>query len=207
MTPVIVQGSVPDDRWRAVLDSVFARPAYRWETPLDPFAPFRKAWFWLVHLLQTLRTASPSLYWIVIGAVVALLATILFHAFFVTYRTVRADVHEDVQSNAAPVEVRDAAWYGREAERLASEGRYAEAMEADFLRLILQLDARRIVRFHPSRTPNEYVRDAGLSADARRELGELVRRLYRFAFARVPCGLSDLRDWRALAAVERYARV
>jgi Domain of unknown function (DUF4129) len=200
------RGAPPDDRLRAVIDSVFARPAYNWQQPIDPFAPLRRLWLWLVRLFQTLRAENPSLYWIIVVAVLVILLAILAHAFFVTYQTVRADAGTEVTGDETRVEIRDAAWYGREAARLANAGHYAEAIQADFLRLVLQLDARRIVHFHPSRTPGEYVRETGLSPESRRELATLVSRLYAYAFARVPCGAAELREWRDHASADRYAR-
>jgi hypothetical protein len=194
------------ERLRAVIDSVFAGQQYRWETPLDPFAPLRRAWVWLVGWLQGLRAESPSAYWALIALLVVVLAAILGHAAWVAWRTVSGDAAAELRGAAPRREVRDAAWYAREAERLAAAGRYAEAMQADFLRLVLQLDARQLVRFHPSRTPNEYAREATLSPEARRELGELVRRLSAYVFARVPCGAAELREWQSRAAPERYAR-
>jgi hypothetical protein len=201
------QGGPPDsERLRAVIDSVFAGPQYQWETPLDPFAPLRRAWLWLVTWFQELRAASPPTYWILVGILVLILLTILGHAAWVAWRTVSSDAAAELRDAPSRLEIRNAAWYGREAERLAAAGRFAEAMQADFLRLVLQLDARQLVRFHPSRTPNEYVREPTLSPDSRRELGELVRRLYAYVFARVPCGPDELRDWKARAVPERYAR-
>jgi hypothetical protein len=199
-------GGVEAERVRAVIDSVFAGPQYRWETPLDPFAPLRRAWIWLVTWFQGLRAESPATYWALIVLLALVLLAILGHAAWVTWRTVRSDAAAELRGITARTEVRNAAWYAREAERLAAAGHFAEAIQADFLRLVLQLDARQLVRFHPSRTPNEYAREATLSPDARRELGELVRRLYAYVFARVPCGAEELRDWKARAAPERYAR-
>jgi uncharacterized protein DUF4129 len=201
------QRSAPDgDRLRSVIDSVFADRKYSWEQPLDPFGPVRRAWAWLVSWFQSLRAESPSTYWLLIGVLVAVLLAILGHAAWVAWRTVRRDATIERRGGAHRHEVRDAAWYAREAERLAAAGRFTEAIQADFLRLILQLDARRLVRFHPSRTPNEYAREPTLAPESRRELGELVRRLYAYVFARVPCGAEELRDWRARAVPDRYAR-
>lgn len=200
-------GGPPDgERLRAVIDSVFSAPQYRWETPLDPFAPIRRAWYWLVNWFQELRAASPPAYWILIGILVLVLLAILGHAAWVAWRTVSSDAATELRGAPSRLEVRNADWYAREVERLAAAGRFAEAIQADFLRLVLQLDARQVVRFHPSRTPNEYVREPTLSPDSRSELGELVRRLYAYAFARVPCGADELRDWKARAVPERYAR-
>lgn len=100
---------------------------------------------------------------------------------------------------------RDAAWYSLESARLAQAGNYVAAMQADFLRLVLELDARHVVAFHPSRTPSEYARDASLSDDGRRALTALVREMYAYAFARVPCDRAAYDAWRARATADRYA--
>jgi len=100
---------------------------------------------------------------------------------------------------------RDAAWYGAEARRLAGEGRFPEAMQADFVRLTLELDRRRLARFHPSRTPHEYVMDPALSPEARRNLHQLVQALYRYVFARVPCDAAAYDAWHRQALADRYA--
>jgi hypothetical protein len=194
------------DRLRTVIDSVFSSPEYRWQEVIDPFAPLRRAWQWLGEWIQSLRAEAPSLYWLLIGTLVLVLLGIFGHAIWVMYRTVRRDAAADPAAITSSVGVRDAAWYAREAERLAAAGHFVEAIQADFVRLLLELDARRLVRFHPSRTPNEYAREPSLSAGARRDLADLVRRLYAYAFARVPCGSDELRDWRARAATDRYAR-
>jgi hypothetical protein len=96
-------------------------------------------------------------------------------------------------------------WYRREADRLAAQGRYAEAIQSDFLALVLALDGLRLLKFHPSKTPAEYGMEARLAGGAREEFRELVRRLYGYAFARRPCGPAEFAEWRARAAPERYA--
>jgi hypothetical protein len=194
-----------EERVRAVIDSVFSQPRYRWQQAIDPFAPLRRAWLWLNQLFDSLRAESPLAYRMLIALLVLVLAAVLLHAAWVAYRTVRGGTAGEIRSAGAAAPVRDAAWFAREAARLEAAGRYAEAMQADFLRLVLELDARRLVRFHPSRTPNEYSREPTLSAESRRELAALVRRLYAHAFAGLPCRHADLLDWRSRAATDRYA--
>ena len=204
----VVQGvpNVRADSLRSVLDSVFAAPAYRWETPEDPFGPVRRAWLAVGGYLDRLREQNPSAARALTWVLVAVLVMILLHAAWVAVQTVRAGSRRALRDAMGPVSVpRDAAWFASEAQRLASEGRYADAMQADFLRLVLELDARRVTHFHPSKTPNEYVRDAALSDARRVELRELVRSLYAYAFARVPCGAADFDSWRQRTEVDRYA--
>ena len=201
-----LQSAPGSERLRAVLDSVFSRPDYNWQQPPDPFGPIRRAFLWLNRWLQTLRSEAPPLYWLFMGVLVLILLSIFAHAAWVMYQTMRSGAVAEPEPGESAVMARDAAWYAREAERLAAAGRFVEAIQADFLRLILDLDARRLVRFHPSRTPNEYAREPALSVNGRRELAGLVRRLYAYAYARIPCGMPELVEWRALAAAERYAR-
>ena len=194
------------DSLRAALDSVFSSRDYRWETREDPLGVVRRAWLAIQRWLVELRDQNPQLFRVLLWGLVAVLLVILLHAAWVTFRTVRSASRRDARgltsTHPAP---RDARWYASESLRLAESGRYAEAMQADFLRLMLELDARRVARFHASKTPGEYVREAKLSEDRRRDLGELVRMLYTYAFARVPCDRSDFEMWRSRAVADRYA--
>src|SRR5262249_21858867 len=100
---------------------------------------------------------------------------------------------------------RGAAWYRAEADRLAHAGRYAEAIRADFLGLVMALDDRRVFRYRLSKTPREYFSEAPLAPEATEQLADLIRRLYRFAFAETPCGPEDYLEWRRLAQEDRLA--
>src|SRR6266704_931943 len=62
---------------------------------------------------------------------------------------------------------------------------------------VLDLDGRQAVKFHPSKTPAEYVGEARLDASGRASLADLVARLYRHLFGAVPC---DERAYREFAA-------
>jgi hypothetical protein len=77
-------------------------------------------------------------------------------------------------------------------------------VQVDFVRLMLELDARQVVRFHPSKTPGEFAREAP-DGPTRDSLRGLVRTLYRYAFAREVCGPGEFAQWRVQAQVERYA--
>ena len=185
---------MPPDSLRAVLDSVFAGPAYRWVERPEPMAQVRG---WLSELQQwlaSLRDHNPLGFKVLLAALIVVLVAILVHAGWVLVRTVRPGPIEGSPIQP-PMMRRDRDWYAQEAERLAGEGRYAEAMQADFLGLILALDAAQRIRFHPSKTPLEYTREAG-DPGLRSKLSELVGALYRYLFARYPCGPSEYSQWR-----------
>lgn len=205
MMPQALSGA-RTDTLRAALDSVFADPAFRWESRPDPFGVVRRAWLALGEQLARLRAENPLVYRILLWGLVLTLAAILVHAAWVAVRTVRGGSRRDGGARSAPPPApRDAAWHAAEAARLAGEGRFVEAMQADFVRLVLELDARRVTRYHPSKTPGEYVREATLPDDRRRDLRELVRALYAHAFARVPCDAVAYAAWRQRAVADRYA--
>lgn len=195
------------DSLRATLDSVFAAPDYRWETREDPFGPIRRLWLAVGEWVAQLQRDNPQAYRALIWLLVAVLVVILAHAAWVAVRTVRAGSRRTQRDVVGPVSVpRDASWYAAESARLAAAGDFVAAMQADFLRLVLELDARQVMRFHPSKTPSEYVRDATLSEDGRHALRTLVRTMYAYAFARVPLDRAEYDRWRADAVAERYAR-
>jgi hypothetical protein len=197
---------MPQDSLRAVLDSVFAAPEYRWAARPSPLG-FLKRWLErLAGWLLALREAHPLGFRLFLVALGIALIVILVHAGWVLLHTIRPGgaTGKDLAREALPR--RDQAWYRREADRLAALGRYAEAIQADFLALVLALDAFQLLHFHPGKTPAEYTREARLSPPARDEFRELVGSLYGYAFARWPCGPAEFAGWRARAAPERYAR-
>jgi hypothetical protein len=194
------------DSLRAVLDSVFAAPAYHWVERPSPLAFFRR---WVAAVQQwlfDLKEAHPTWYRLFLIAMVLVVVATFLHAAWVFFRTVQAGRHTGDGGSPQPAgERRDQGWYRRQADRLAGEGRYAEAIQHDFLALVLALDARALLRFHPSKTPAEYGREARLGPGASEEFRALIRAVYAFAFARRPCGPEEFAAWRARALPERYA--
>lgn len=206
MTGFAGQGApVSADSLRAVLDSVFAGRDYQWVEQRSPLSIVGR-WFSVVlDWLGELHDTHPLTFRILMIGLLVVVLAIFAHAAWIFIRTVRAG---GANAGALPIaagERRDESWYRREADRLAAAGRFAEAIQADFLALVLALDGSRLLRFHPSKTPAEYGMEARLTDPARDEFRELVRRLYGYAFARHPCGPEDFAEWRASAARERYA--
>ncbi|MEP6571575.1 MAG: DUF4129 domain-containing protein [Gemmatimonadota bacterium] len=197
---------LPADSLRSVLDTVFAAPAYQWVEPPRPFAFLSRWWDLLSESLARFREASPLLFQWFFWALILALVLIFVHAAYILVQTMHAAAApRDVHAGSPGVERRDARWYRRQADRLAMEGRFAEAIQSAFLALVLELDARRVVRFQPSKTPNEYTYEAQLPEAERERLRALVRSLYSFAFARVPCNVDDYRAWMMQAAEEWHA--
>jgi hypothetical protein len=199
-------GQATADSLRAVLDSVFAGPDYRWVVKRQSVDLFRQWLDALQEWLLGLREGHPLGFRLFEAGLVVVVIAIFVHAGWVLARTVRSSGGGagGALPSASGVR-RDQAWYRREADRLAAEGRFVEAVQADFLALVLALDASRLLRFHPSKTPAEYAEEARLDRGARAEFRELVRSLYGYAFARRPCGPGEFAEWRSRAAPERYA--
>jgi len=189
-----------DDSLRAVLDSVFSSGRYQWTVHPDPLAFLRQWWLSLQQWLESLARHHPDLYVALIWLAVAVLAGVVLHASWVLVRVVRGATAPPLVEEAADGAKRpDAEWYRAEARRLAQEGRFAEAVRADFQRLILELDARAVVRFRPSKTPAEYLREPGISGPERGWLAELVRSLYAFAYGGEACGAEEFAGWQRKA--------
>ncbi len=198
--------SPPTDSLRTVLDSVFAAPHYQWVERPHPLEFVVRWWGLLIEWLGRLQERHPDLFWLLFWAMIAVLVAIFLHGVWIMARTLRAAAAPSGADSSGPgPEPRGATWYRREAMRLAGEGRYPEAMQADFLALVLELDQRALLRFHPSKTPNEYTREARLAEPALEAFRDLVRALYGYAFARVPCGPEEFALWRSRANLEQYA--
>jgi hypothetical protein len=196
----------PEETLRAVLDSVFAGPAYRWVERPDPLRLLREWFGRLSEWLAALREGSPLWYRAFIVLVVVVLLAILAHAAWIFWLTVRGATRTEDAARVADVPVpRDPRALQDEADRAVREGRYAAALRLGFLALALELDAGGSVSFAPGKTPADYAREARLAADDRGRLGELVRALYRHVYGAVPCSPDDCARWLADARREWHA--
>ena len=183
--------------YRAVLDSVFASPGYRWAEMPAPERLLREWWARLGDWLTGLRADNPAVFRFLMIAILAGLVLLLAHGVWVIWRTVRGGtVPGRGASRAGTGDARDAAWYRREADRAAAAGRIAEAHQLAFVGLALGLETDGLLRYHPSKTPAECAREARLAPEDRARLGELVQSLYACAFGGGPCGPEDYRRWR-----------
>ena len=189
-----------DDSLRAVLDSVFSSGRYQWAERPDPLAFLREWWLALQQWLASLARNHPDLYVTLIWVAVAVLAGVVLHASWVLVRVVRgATAPPSVVETAEGAGTPDMEWFRAEARRLAQQGQFAEAIRADFQRLILELDARAVVTFRPSKTPAEYVREPGISGSDRGRLADLVHSLYAFAYGGEECGPAEFAGWQRKA--------
>ncbi|HUF34324.1 MAG TPA: DUF4129 domain-containing protein [Gemmatimonadales bacterium] len=193
------------ESFRATLDSVFAGPAYRWADVPAPLRLLRQWWDRLGEWLLGLRADNPLAYrLLVIGLLVALLL-IFARAGYVVWRTARAAARDDRAPRRAAAELRDAAWYGRAADQAAAEGRLVDAIQLAFVALALALHDQGAVRYHASKTPAEYVREARLAEGDRDRLRSLVRALYAHGFGGRPLTPDDYRRWRDAGAPPWHA--
>lgn len=191
----------PSDSLRAALDSVFQSPAYAWsDEPRGPLL-LRHWWLRLREWLEALQSGHPTLFLALVVGLCVVLAAILVHGLVVMALTVRGAAARDGVAPALPAARRTSAGYFQEADALAAHGRYAEAMQAAFTGLALQLDERGVLRFHSSKTPAEYAREARLAPPDREALGSLVRSLYAVVFGGAPIGADEYRRWRAASGV------
>ncbi len=196
-----LQSSADAERYRAVLDSVFARDPYQW-TPPPPLLELLSDWWGrLIAWLEAVRTDNPLLFRIFLVAILAVWVGIFVHAAWLVWLTVRGAARsERAPLPAVAGERRDADWYSRAADRAAEEGRLAEALQLAFVAIALTLEAGGLLKYQPSKTPAECAREARLGPADRDRLRGLVRTLYASAFGGRALGLQDYRKWRELGA-------
>ncbi|HKT59497.1 MAG TPA: DUF4129 domain-containing protein [Gemmatimonadales bacterium] len=182
---------------RAVLDRVFAAPAYRWAEEPPLLRTLREWWHRLTDWLEGLRVGNPYVFRLFVFALLIVLLLVLAHGLWIIWRTVRgATTPDEAGLEARASEPRDAAWYFREADRAAGQGRRPEALQLAFVGLALTLDAQGLLRYHTSKTPAECSREAQLSRVDRERLRGLVGALYAHTFGARPLEQEEYRHWR-----------
>ncbi|HEX4600769.1 MAG TPA: DUF4129 domain-containing protein, partial [Gemmatimonadales bacterium] len=127
-----------------------------------------------------------------------LLVALLAHMSYVVWRIARPTVRTpSAGDGSVGLLLEDARAHRARAEELARVGRYPEALAHRFVAVLLDLDRRHALKFHPSKTPAEYLSEARLDPTGRTALADLVAQLYRHVFGAVPC---DERSYREFAA-------
>ncbi len=154
----------------------------------------------LFDWLGRLQEGHPAAFQLLLVGLTAALIALLVHMGYVVWRITRPTTRapEAAGAGAAP-RLDDARRHRQRAEQLARAGRYAEALAHRFVAVVLELDRREAVKFHPSKTPAEYVGEARLDASGRASLADLVARLYRHLFGAVPCDEGAYREFAAEA--------
>ena len=183
---MVAQG-IPADSVQRALTEVFERPAYRWVQQRSVRSWLGERWAELGDSLASLEASNPALFKVLVAALIVLLVVLLVHIGYVVWRVLRGAPAPAVQALAGAVKGWDAGSHARHADELAAAGRWTEALGHRFLALVLELDHRRALRFHPSKTPAEYVGEARLDPPGRESMIDVVGRLYRHVFGAAPC--------------------
>jgi hypothetical protein len=143
-----------------------------------------------------------------LGLAVVVLAVILY---LTSPRSPRAPKPESVAGTDMPSSQNDArqvleqspAALWRQADTLADEGRFRDAVRGLYLGVLALLHRQRLIRFEPTRTNGEYVRQVRLSEQAPSELHPLFEQLtlqFETAwYGERPCESGDYRTCRTLA--------
>jgi hypothetical protein len=189
---------VPSDSLRRVVAEVFTRPEYRWVEHQHVASWLTRKWLALIAWLDRLESQHPVGYNVALVLIVIALIVLLVHIGYVIWRIVQPAARTGAAAApAAGRAIMDAAAHREYAERLARAGHYAEALAHRFLAVVLDLDRRKALRFHASKTPAEYVSEARLSDAGRATLAGLVAQLYRHLFGAVPCGVDEYQTFEA----------
>jgi uncharacterized protein DUF4129 len=191
---------VPPDSLRRALAEVFARPQYRWVTGRGLAQWLLEQFARLLNWLAQAQQGHPAMFHALLIVLSVALLAILTHMGYVVWRVTRPTLRTPGALGAPGGLLPDDARAHRErADQLAAAGRYAEALAHRFVALVLELDRRSALQFHPSKTPAEYVREARLDGSGRASLGDLVTRLYAHVFGAIPCDAVGYREFVAEA--------
>lgn len=151
------------------LRRVYARPELqpRESGAMDAFREWRRELFarigeWLSRF-GALRSDSPVVYWLVIGALAAAGAAIVGYLLWNTFQRLEergAAPRRTAGPGPVNARARTAAEWEEEARRAAAEGRYRDAAVALYQALLLRLESAGVLRYDPAKTPGDYRREA-----------------------------------------------
>jgi hypothetical protein len=163
------------------------------------------------------RVSSPStgggfsaVGWVLLAGLGLAVLALAVYLYLSSRRAARAPKTKAVREGEVPAESEaqqvmeeSPAELWRQAENLAGEGRFREAVRVLYLALLARLHRQQFIRFEPMRTNGEYVRQVQLSERAPAELHEPFVRMTGLFEARWygerPCEAGDYRACRTLA--------
>jgi hypothetical protein len=197
---MMIQASqVARDSIRQAVREVFADPAYQWERPRS-ISSLLGEWFRRVQeVFERLQESHPLAYYVVLGLLTGLLIAILAHFAYLVWRVIGARPKSPATAVLKRKSPHGAQWYMDESRRLMSEGQFAEALASRFRALLLNLDRLQVIRFHPSKTPAEYLPEIRLDDNERSVFGGLIGELYGHLFGGVPCSQTEVRRFDEIA--------
>ncbi|MFQ5703256.1 MAG: DUF4129 domain-containing protein [Gemmatimonadales bacterium] len=190
---------VAPDTIKTILSEVFSAPEYQWRQR-NLLSMVSDYWRRIMAAMEGLQSTHPIAYYVLLVVLVAVLIAILTHFGYILWRVLRPLERATRFAAKRTAPIRDAKWYVRESQRMVAAGRFPEAMVARFRALALILSERRMLQFHPSKTPAEYLREAQLSQEEHVRLGDLVAALYGYLFGGFPCTEGDAFRFDRLAS-------
>jgi hypothetical protein len=197
---------IASDSLGNVLRGVFAAPEFQWDRPRSIVDVVRDWQERLRDMLATLQESHPVAYYMVLGLLTGVLVAILVHFSYLIWQVIKPRAESGAAVTRRGSSPRGANWYLNESRRLMSDGNFTEAMAVRFRALLLDLDRRHVVRFHPSKTPAEYLPEIRLDDEQRGVFAGLIGALYRHLFGGSPCSETDVVRFSEVAAdLEGYA--
>lgn len=190
--PQMLDAEISADSVRAALRSVMSGDEFVWRERPAIIDQLVDLWRWLMSWLSELGGLHPVVYWLLVAGLLVILTAILAHLAWTLSRAFRRPDRGQAPATVPTAALRDAGWHRAEAERLKEAGRFIEALAHHFVALLLELDQRKIVRFHPSKTPREYIQEVDFEVERRAAFAELVSRLYGHVFGGVSCSKDEL---------------
>ena len=167
---------------------MFARPEYRWTERRHPLQWLVNAWNTLLEWAHRTAQHHP----VMLLPLALVLLALLAHLYWTGWKIYRSHIRPAgaLRPAGTPL-LADARAHLARADDLARAGRYAEALAHRFIAVVLELERVQALKFHPSKTPAEYVAEARLDEAGKGSLAGLVASLYRHLFGAQPVDAAE----------------
>lgn len=158
---MLTAGPLTDTAIRQTVDQVFRAPEYNRTSALARFFGWLGEQYgrfidWISPAFGALHR-SPPLYWLVVTALIVVLAAIIGRAAYLWYMRSTAAAHAPAWAVAARRRGGRDPWLA--AQELAAGGNYTDAAHALYAALLEAAARQQQLRLHPSKTVGDYVRE------------------------------------------------
>jgi len=153
----------------------------------------------LLRGLTFLGDSSPTLFWMILGVCLLILAAIFAHGGVILARSLRAGRAREFRPDAQSGRAEEWGAILERAAEEAREGRFTEAIRLCHRGALLGLDRRGLVRFHESYTSGDYRRQLQERVRERQLFDGLARVFEPAFFGRIPAGQPEYTESNRLA--------